>query len=139
MTTDKIKSRFESYIYYAIDGCWYWIGHTNNHGYGIFTIKHKNLKASRVSYSIYKGDIPDKMNVLHTCDNRSCVNPDHLYIGGQSENMRDMLSRNRWINKLTLEDVAFIRSSNDDYKSLALRFGVKDRTIYKVKTYRSWR
>ena len=122
----------------AIDGCWYWIGAINNCGYGRISIKHKSHIASRVSFELNKYKITNGMSVLHTCDNRACVNPDHLYLGTQKSNVKDMLDRNRWINKLSRSDVDAIKKSNDDYNSLAVKFDVSPRTIYKIKTGRSW-
>ena len=75
--------------------CWIWTGSINEKGYGRFQINHKCVRAHRVSYKLWKGDIPSKLYVLHTCDNRACVNPDHLYLGDQFKNMDDMYRKKR--------------------------------------------
>jgi hypothetical protein len=75
--------------------CWVWTGSVRGQGYGQFWYKGLSRKASRVSYEIFVGEIPIGRMVLHRCDNRMCVNPDHLYLGDHADNMRDRNSRGR--------------------------------------------
>ena len=79
-----------------IDECWNWSGHLRGKGYGHISHRLKNLYAHRVSWELHNGDIPDGMLVLHKCDNRACVNPNHLYLGTQGDNMCDRSERNRY-------------------------------------------
>lgn len=72
--------------------CWIWTGPTNNHGYGRFG---GSRYAHRVSYQLAHGPIPPGMVVLHRCDNPPCVNPDHLSLGTQRDNVRDMVTKGR--------------------------------------------
>lgn len=74
--------------------CWCWTGGTQSRGYGSFSVNGKTYNAHRVSYVIHTGRIP-KHNVLHTCDTRRCVNPNHLWDGTQLENVRDMIEKGR--------------------------------------------
>ena len=80
-------------------GCWLWTAYRNTEGYGVFTRFGRSTNsegAHRVSYIISSGaEIPNGMHVLHKCDNPSCVNPDHLYLGGNIENSRDRKERGR--------------------------------------------
>ncbi|HEY5267531.1 MAG TPA: HNH endonuclease signature motif containing protein [Candidatus Saccharimonadales bacterium] len=76
-------------------GCWVWKGSLDKSGYGRMKIQNKGYAAHRLSYFLYKGIIPDGLWVLHTCDNRPCVNPEHLYVGDVQQNMRDAVERNR--------------------------------------------
>lgn len=78
-----------------ITGCWNWSGNTSSRGYGRISYKGKYIGAHRGSYIAHKSEIPDGMIVCHTCDNRKCVNPDHLFLGSYSDNTQDMLKKGR--------------------------------------------
>ena len=80
------------------DTCWLWIGQLDRHGYGVFRDHGKSLKAHRVSWEMHKTPIPDGLVVCHNCpsgDNPRCVHPDHLFIGTQGDNTRDMDKKGR--------------------------------------------
>jgi len=82
---------------YAINeetGCWEWNGKLLA-GYGVFRWNSKQQKAHRASYEQYKGAIPDGYFVCHSCDNPKCVNPDHLWVGTQSDNIKDAVRKGR--------------------------------------------
>ncbi len=90
-TQPNVMISFFAKICYGSTSCWYWRGCRDKLGYGRFTLG----KAHRVSYQIFKGEIPPKMSVLHRCDVRNCVNPDHLFLGNQLDNMRDAANKKR--------------------------------------------
>ncbi len=75
--------------------CWIWTGGVKGHGYGSFFKDGKQLAAHRFSWEIANGPIPSGMCVCHKCDNPICCNPDHLFIGTQSDNLLDAASKNR--------------------------------------------
>lgn len=81
--------------------CWYWQGSLYSNGYGYLHISgrgrgRKTGLAHKVSYSLHKGPIPEDLVVMHSCDNRSCVNPQHLSLGTRKENMQDCLKKGRF-------------------------------------------
>jgi hypothetical protein len=77
-------------------GCWEWRGSRHHQGYGMFMEAHKKpVKAHRLSWRLHNGEIPASLCVLHRCDNTGCVNPAHLFLGTQLDNIRDMVSKGR--------------------------------------------
>lgn len=76
-------------------GCWDWSGRLNNDGYGILKYHQKGLRAYRVAYGLWVGPIEVGKSILHSCDNRLCINPEHLRMGTQKENVQDMMDRGR--------------------------------------------
>ena len=96
ITTRPINTRFWEKVYKS--ACWNWTGSLNEKGYGLFRIggrKGKAEKAHRVSWEMFNGPIPENLHVLHLCDNRKCVNPEHLFLGTHQDNMKDMMTKGR--------------------------------------------
>jgi hypothetical protein len=88
-----IKERFFEKVYKTSD-CWIWTGALTKSGYGHMVVNGKVIDSHRISYELFHGKIPDGMLIMHSCDNKKCVNPDHLKIGTYSENMKDWHSKN---------------------------------------------
>lgn len=78
-----------------IAGCWLWLKAKKLDGYGNLKYNKKVCIAHRVSYEVFVGNIPPNTLVLHTCDVPSCINPHHLFLGTQSDNMNDMVQKGR--------------------------------------------
>lgn len=124
------------------DACWEWRGFRNPGGYGkCYGVVADEQLAHRVAWIITNGPVPDGLFVLHHCDNRPCCNPHHLFVGTQQQNMADMQAKGRRNHlvgemsahhKLTEEQVREIRSSNEHKLSLAERFGISHRHVYKI-------
>ena len=92
-----IEERFNKYVR-RTDGCWLWIGSKNPHGYGVFwanPIERRLVVAPRVAWQIWRGPIPGGLCVCHRCDAPACVNPEHLFLATQGENMRDCYRKER--------------------------------------------
>jgi hypothetical protein len=90
LTADNFESFVEKD---PVNGCWIWKGKTL-HGYGRTQFNGRSEAAHRVAYFLFKGD-PSGMNVCHSCDRPPCVNPDHLWLGTQADNMADMVKKGR--------------------------------------------
>lgn len=88
------SARFHSNVVVG-DSCWIWTAKILPNGYGVFNVKGKQVYVHRFSYQLYNGTIPYGLLVCHTCDNRSCVNPAHLWLGTHKDNTQDMISKNR--------------------------------------------
>jgi len=81
------------------NGCCNWIGSITNRGYGKFRVGKISVGAHRVAWTLKNGPIPDELLVLHKCDNPLCVNPDHLFVGTQGDNLVDMIHKGRGGNR----------------------------------------
>lgn len=83
----------------APDKCWKWIGSVGENGYGKTTLMYKTISAHRLAWIKAKGLIPDGKWVCHSCDNKLCVNPNHLFLGLPKDNTGDMISKGRGGNQ----------------------------------------
>ena len=130
------------------DGCWLWTGAKHGGGYGAFWDGVRMVTAHRFAYELCVGPIPDGLYALHHCDVRPCVNPEHLFLGTNRENLRDMVNKGRQLrgernvqSKLTEDDVREMRIANaggESLASLGRRYGVSYTTIQKAVQRRSW-
>lgn len=75
--------------------CWEWAGGCSGTGYGIIEIDYVSIGTHRFSYNHFKGNVPNELCVLHSCDNRKCVNPLHLFLGTKKDNYIDMKNKGR--------------------------------------------
>lgn len=142
----SISERFFSKVEKRRSGCWEWTACHLPNGYGAFQLNGKE-GAHRVSWRIHFGDIPSGLFVCHRCDNKRCVNPEHLFLGSPSDNMVDKVSKGRQActagenngsAKLTEEDVIAIRASSEVQTAAARRFGVSRAAIGLVRQRKTW-
>lgn len=75
--------------------CWEWCGKADGHGYGVFVVMNRQLRAHRYAWEITFGPIPAGLNVCHHCDNPPCIRPEHLFVGTQVDNMQDAKAKGR--------------------------------------------
>lgn len=139
------------------DECWEWRGGCGKNGYGIWQYSFNKYprvgNAHKRSYILFNGDVGGRL-VLHMCGNRKCCNPDHLYLGNSSRNMKDAVIHgthkcegafkkgcNHVNNKLTEEDVKQIKillTENVSQRKIAEKYNVSRGTIQNIKNKRSW-
>jgi hypothetical protein len=127
------------------DNCWEWTGWLSGNGYGGFQHNKIIYAAHRYSYIIHKGEI-GKLFVCHTCDNRRCVNPEHLFLGTNQDNIKDAVSKGRVRpprnDKLTLEQVREIKNLLKYevimQKDIASLYKVNRRTISGINMGNRW-
>lgn len=113
-------------------------------GYGQFHKDGKTAYAHRVAFELAYGEPSDY--VLHTCDNRKCVNPEHLFSGSYYDNMDDMVNKQRqahgernWHHKLTADQVRQIRQEVGLHREIASRYGVTESLISMIRSGRIWK
>lgn len=131
------------------DTCWLWAGSLPQGKYGRFWFNKKVQDAHRVSYELFKGTISNDLYVCHTCDNKSCVNPDHLFLGTQQDNMRDMVNKGKSrvgekheLSKLVENEVKEIRQKFiNGYRKidLAKQYNVGWECIHKIVLRQRWK
>ncbi len=102
---DAVKSKFATHSRNEPNGCIVYTGQSNG-SYGQIEHKRKTYLAHRAAYLVFKGEIPDGKMVCHSCDNRLCINPDHLWLGSAKDNVQDMISKNRqrYVQRLKFSD-----------------------------------
>ncbi len=138
------KEKFED-KYIKTDNCWNWKGKLNSGGYGIFCKK----VASRWSYILYKGNIPNNIQVCHTCDNRKCVNPDHLFLGSIQDNQQDKVNKNRQAkgskiaSSIITEEIVYqirkMRVDGKEYQEIADHFKLEWDHVRKICKNTIWK
>ena len=143
-------TRFWSQVVKQESGCWEWIGAKDKDGYGQFTANDRNNRAHRYSYQLHKGEIPTGVRVLHTCDNPPCINPEHLVLGSDLDNVMDAIEKGRLkvkgednpAAKLTEEQVVEIRKlagTGLTQRAIGKRFGVCQYTVRMIVIGRNWK
>lgn len=146
----SLTDRFLSHVSIPenINDCWEWMGANHGDGYGCFGINYKLYGAHRVSFELFVGPIPDGLFVCHSCDNRACVNPSHLFLGTHQDNMQDRNDKNRQqrgercgTHKLTEQEIFQIREMLEQgytQQEIARMFGTSRVNISYIKTGKSW-
>lgn len=137
------------------DGCWLWMGSRSNQGYANFYVDGVRKLSHRFAWELTNGPIPSGLLVCHKCDNPPCVNPDHLFLGTSTDNMRDAAAKGRIHGgngvrgeahrcaKLTEDDVRRIREVATDktcsHTALAREYGISVPAVQQVVYRKTWR
>jgi len=129
-------------------GCWVWMGSTQVRGYGEIISNNRKHLAHRASYEAFVGNIPKGMYVCHACDNVACVNPNHLFLGTQKQNLQDMANKGRSTrgakNPMAKLDEYGVRQIKEGIKagqsdsSLAKSWMVCRQTINNIRNKKVW-
>lgn len=119
--------------------CWIWMGAKHRYGYGACHDTYGDTRAHRVAWLYTHGPIPTGKVVCHHCNTKLCVNPAHLYLGTQAENMADAQRDGLTGGRLSPDDVRSIRASDEDWNELAKKHGVDRNAIWALKTGRKWK
>ena len=151
--TERLAARFIPKVRMrGPDECWTWLACTDTAGYGHFWDGDKLVKAHRVAWEFWRGEIPEGVSVLHCCDNPPCCNPRHLWLGTQADNVADRDAKGRRIalrgeesgaSKLTAEQVLEIYARYAGggvyQRELGAEYGVDQTTISYIVRGEKWR
>lgn len=144
---DTLASRFWAKVEKA-DGCWLWVGAKNRKGYGVINTASGMSLAHRVSFVLSGAPIPSAKHVLHQCDTPACVNPAHLFLGTNLDNVRDRDSKRRGNQvhgvangraKVSDAGAAVIRCSPLNAKELAAIFQIDVTTVRQIRNNETWK
>lgn len=151
LVSESDEVRFWMQVKSSRDNCWEWLAYKIRGGYGSFRIGRRTYLAHRISYSISNGHVPAGLYVCHRCDNPSCVNPSHLFVGTQTDNMADCARKGRAASRagefngnstLRVSQVLDVRSrvaAGESGASVARLYGVDRSTINDIIRQRTWR
>lgn len=134
----EIKNSYEV----SQNGCWIWNNKQLSTGYGYVCLKRRKLLAHRIIYEYYKGKIEERKVVRHLCNNCKCINPDHLEIGSQSDNVKDAIKAGTMKTKLSWEEVKTMRDAYKSGESIAnLRklYKVDYKTVKDILLLKKWK
>lgn len=130
--------------------CWPWLACSQKEGYGVISYQGKTQRAHRIAFMLHHGPIPDGMFVCHACDNPSCVNPAHLWLGRNEENVQDMLDKGRnavmsgsqsgsaKLSEIDIPLIKLLRAEGLSHRKIAGIYGVRHQTIACVLHGKTW-
>lgn len=155
MYTIKQKLAFMSKLQEDENGCHIWTGAKKPTGYGNLSINSKYLIAHRVAWEMNNGKIPKGLLVLHSCDNPSCCNPMHLFLGTNKQNTQDMIQKKRYgfyknrakgekngnskLNREIIEEILVRYKNGETQESIGIHFGVSQTAISNIILGKTWR
>ena len=142
---ESLQKRFHSRYEIMPNGCWNWLGKKMPNGYGRINLGSKYQYAHRISWFLKHGEFP-KQFACHKCDNRSCVNPDHLFEGNAKDNTTDAIRKNRLatgekhgLTRITIDQAREIKSSSENQHKMAKRFGISQGQVSRIRRGLDWK
>lgn len=147
-TIEGIKKRFYEKVKISETGCYEWVGTTQSNGYGRFSFLGKSIYAHRFAALLKFGILINNKDICHICDNRKCVNPEHLFIGTRKENMEDCKKKSRQAKgemlskKLTdkkVKEIKILISQKQNILEISKKYGVSKTAISNIKLNKTWR
>lgn len=158
-----VRERLLNRIIHSTSGCWEWTGCSRGNGYGCMKVGSKLIDTHRLSFLVFKGAIPDGLLVCHTCDNKKCINPDHLFTGTHQDNYDDSIKKGRASahsleNRLKIREhgrrvaLAYILGNNSTLISniradlmldisgadIGRKYGVSKFVVSRIKNNKAW-
>lgn len=137
---ERLLSKFDV----VPSGCWEWNGHLRQDGYGLIWKDGRAVRAHREMYRLFHPELTEHQVICHKCDNRKCVNPDHLFAGTHLDNSMDSVAKNRsaagmrsGLAVLTTSQVLDIRRDNRSQSKIAADYGVHQSQISKIKNFKA--
>ena len=139
----SLQQQFDEHRVKAENGCWLWTGCKDKGGYGFIRHQGKNQRAHRISLFLQGQVVPADLQVLHHCDNPSCVNPQHLYVGTNRDNQQDAVKRGRHrsgtiLTKSIAECIRFGKTIGLSQEGLSRFYGVSNATISRIINGKRW-
>ena len=149
MRWEKKTTKQRFYEKVGID--WMWKGTKDTHGYGQMVVNGVTILAHRLSYQIHNGEIPVGMHVLHSCDIPCCMNPEHLHLGTNYDNVKERVERGRSgachgelhgrakLNRRQVEEIRIKYAKGVTQTQLGKMYGISQSSIGKIVNFLHWK
>lgn len=140
MPRNKPIDRLFKRVKVAENGCWEWVGSKRPDGYGVAWLNGQKERAHRAFYALLVAPVPAQAVVCHSCDNRICVNPQHLFVGDRNINNQDCVAKQRHAfgekngrAKISAAQASEIKYSTESQAFVAKKFGVNQSTVSRIR------
>lgn len=156
LTKEAILGRLSRTVEFKSNGCWLWTGARQSNGYGVITLNRETFKVHRVTAHMFLGfDLDSRLSVCHHCDVRNCINPNHLFVGTQKENIADSIKKGRFkfnlkpqrgeangraiLTSKKVKSMRVLHRRGSSIERLQEIFGVSRGCVCKIIYYQNWK